>query len=109
MVAEGKFYQCLIGGDVLVGKPGILGPATITMPCPSASGSIQWKQEKLGCIAHASFLPPATTVNPTDALPPPPPPSTEIPTTTLEAEGVTMDKATMGKLADLAAERDAQH
>jgi hypothetical protein len=32
IVSEGDFYQALIGGDLLRGKPGVLGPATIIMP-----------------------------------------------------------------------------
>jgi predicted aspartyl protease len=32
VVSEGELYQALLGGDLLKGKPGILGPATITMP-----------------------------------------------------------------------------
>ena len=46
IVAEGQFYQCLLGGDILGGKLGILGPAKIEMPGASAPGSIQWKQER---------------------------------------------------------------
>jgi hypothetical protein len=40
VVSEGSFYQCLIGGDVLVGKQGVLGPATISMPGAGRRGSI---------------------------------------------------------------------
>ena len=46
IVAEGQFYQCLLGGDILGGKLGILGPAKIEMPGASTPGSIQWKQER---------------------------------------------------------------
>ena len=28
-LSEGDFYQCLLGGEILGGKPGILGPATV--------------------------------------------------------------------------------
>ena len=63
IVAEGQFYQCLLGGDVLGGKLGILGPARIEMPGASTAGFIQWKQERMGCIAVAPFLAPATQVN----------------------------------------------
>ena len=109
VVAEGKSYQCLLGGDILGGKPGILGPATIYMPGLADAGSILWKQDKMGCIACELFLAPATTLNPTSVLPPSPPPSTNglVPTTTLEAEGVQMESCMRKKLAGLAAERDA--
>lgn len=75
LVSEGSFYQCLIGGDILTGKQGILGPARIKMPCAGNPGHIQWKQDKMGCIATAPFLLPASSVHSTDALPPSPPPS----------------------------------
>ena len=90
------------------GKPGILGPATIHMPGLAETGSIQWKQDKMGCIAYAPFLAPATTMNPTDVLPSSPPPSTDVqvPATTLEAEGVSMEPTLRKKIAGLAAERD---
>jgi hypothetical protein len=58
LVSEGDFYQALVGGDILGGKAGILGPATIAMPGVGTAGSIQWKQEKAGCIAIADFLVP---------------------------------------------------
>lgn len=90
-----------------MGKPGFLGPATINMPSPTDIGSIQWMQEKLGCIAYANFIPPATHVNRNDVLPSPPPPSNEILPTTLQAEGVALDYTTMNKLTELAAARDA--
>ena len=108
LVSEGSFYQCLIGGDILTGKPGVLGPATITMPSPGDQGHIQWKQDKLGCIAYAPFLPPASSVHTTDALPPTPPPSPDLPKTTLSAEGVTLDHSTKTQLIKLAADRDRQ-
>jgi Aspartyl protease len=106
LVSEGNIYQGLIGSDVLMGKFEVLGPATIKMLSPGDQGHIQWKQDKLGCIAIASFLPPASSVHATKALPPLPPPSTNLPGTTLAAEGVTLDQATRESLAGMAAERD---
>ena len=63
----------------------------------------------MGCIACAPFLSPATTMNPTDVLATPPPPSTDVqvPSTTLEAEGVSMEPELRKKIAGLAKERDA--
>ncbi len=40
VVSEGEFYQCLLGMDILAGKPGTLGPATITVPCASQPGNV---------------------------------------------------------------------
>jgi hypothetical protein len=64
------------------------------MPGVGTRGTVQWKQEKAGCIAIADFLVAETSVKTTDVLPPPPP-KADIPveTTTLEAEGVKMDVA----------------
>ena len=41
-VSNGTFYQCLMGCDMLRGKSGILGPATITMS-DGKKGNIQWR------------------------------------------------------------------
>lgn len=62
----------------------------------------------MGCIAFAPFIPPPSSVHTTDALPPAPPPSQDLPTATLETEGVTMDAAAKQRLSELAAERDLQ-
>ena len=40
VVSVGDFYQALIGGDVLRGKAGILGPAQIVMSSSSTVGNI---------------------------------------------------------------------
>ncbi len=40
VVSGGEFYQCLLGMDILGGKPGILGPATVTVSAPGALGSV---------------------------------------------------------------------
>ena len=107
VVSEGELYQALLGGDLLKGKPGILGPATITMPGLNHQGAVQWKVEKQGCIAVADFLAPTATNN--SVLPKPPPPANDqSKDTTFEAEGVRMDKASKDKLKALAKERDAQ-
>ena len=95
-VSEGEFYQCLIGGDLLNGKQGMLGPAVILLGGGRANGNVQWKQPKSGCVAIAEFLrptPSANAVGPT--LPSSPPPANRyspsaIPPTTLEAEGVAL-------------------
>ena len=39
-VSEGDFYQCLLGGDILGGKPGILGPATVQMSSHTTVGNV---------------------------------------------------------------------
>lgn len=62
------------------------------MPGAGTGGSIQWKQEKAGCIAVADFLVPETSAKTTDVLPPPPPKADpSVTPTTLEAEGVRME------------------
>ena len=43
VVSEGEFYQCLLGMDILAGKPGVLGPATITVPSANSLGTVQWR------------------------------------------------------------------
>ena len=43
VVSVGDFYQALIGGDILGGKPGVLGPAQIVMSSPTTVGNIQWR------------------------------------------------------------------
>lgn len=73
VVSEGELYQALLGGDLLKGKPGILGPAIITMSGLNQRGSVQWKAEKQGCIAVADFLAPTDANN--AVLPAPPPPA----------------------------------
>jgi hypothetical protein len=93
-VSEGDFYQCLLGGDVLSGKPGILGPATIQMSSHNTVGNVQWRQLKGGCIAIADLIHPTASVNPADVLPPPPPSAqTQVQKTTLKKEGVTLSGA----------------
>ena len=42
VVSDGDFYQCLLGMDILAGKPGVLGPATIHIGGSRTAGSIQW-------------------------------------------------------------------
>ena len=39
-VSEGYFYQCLLDGDILGGKPGILGPATLQMSSHPTVGNV---------------------------------------------------------------------
>jgi predicted aspartyl protease len=43
VVSVGVFHQALIGGDILVGKPGVLGSARIIMLSLTAVGNIQWR------------------------------------------------------------------
>ncbi len=43
VVSEGEFYQCLLGMDILAGKPGVLGPASITVPSANSLGTVQWR------------------------------------------------------------------
>ena len=107
-VSTGAFYQALLGCDLLEGKPGVLGPATISM---GDGGSVQWKQEKIGCIAVAPLLRKAASVNPASAeyLPPPPPqPAPTRPIVTLKDAGVKMDATKLAEMAALAKERDEQ-
>lgn len=42
-VSAGSFYQGLLGCDILYGKPGILGPATVQLGGPGVEGSLQWR------------------------------------------------------------------
>ena len=72
---------------------------------------MQWRQEKLGCIAEATFLRRTATVNPasSERLPPPPPqPAPSEPKITLEKAGVKLDPAKRKELSALAKERDQQ-
>ena len=93
-VLEGDFYQYLLGGDILGGKPGILGPATIHMSSHQTVGNVQWRQLKGGCIAIADLIHPTASVNPANVLPPPPPAApAHFEQTTLKKEGVTLSGA----------------
>ena len=111
-VSEGEFYQCLIGGDLLNGKQGMLGPAVISLGGRRANGNVQWKQPKSGCVAIAEFLRPTPSTNvvgPT--IPPAPPPANRypvsaIPTSTFEAKGVTLSPTHLDQLRKIAYERD---
>jgi hypothetical protein len=40
IVSEGDFYQCLLGGDILGGKPRILGAAQIIMSSHTTVGNV---------------------------------------------------------------------
>ena len=95
-VSEGEFYQCLIGGDLLNGKPGMLGPAVISLGVGRASGNVQWRQPKSGCVAIAEFLRPTPSKNAVGPkLPPAPTPANRYPqsailASTFDAKGVTL-------------------
>ncbi len=105
-VSEGSFYQALLGCELLEGKTGILGPATISM---GAGGSIQWSQEKLGCIAVAKFMPKSASVNAAAGKPfAPPPAATGEPAVTFDQVGVKLDAKHKRELSALAKERDQQ-
>ena len=41
-VSSGDFYQALLGCDLLKGKPGILGPATLKM-AHDCSGTLEFE------------------------------------------------------------------
>ncbi len=104
-VSAGDFYQALLGCDLLNGKRGILGSATVVM-----GDCVQWKQEKAGCIAVAEFLAKTPSANAAGGwLPPPPPPAgSAVVQTTFEQEGVKLDAKNMEELRRLAVERDEQ-
>ena len=73
---------------------------------------MQWRQQKSGCIALASFIfqqPVVASVR-DDYLPPPPPKVSfpAAPPTTLEAEGVKLEPQHRADLSTLAKERDEQ-
>ena len=111
LVSAGEFYQALLGCDLLQGKSGVLGPAIITMKGPNQPGTVQWKQEKVGCIAVATILEDSPTVNNAKGKLPPPPktkPPAATPPTTLAAEGVNLEAAKRNELAALALEQDQQ-
>ena len=55
-VLDAQFYQALIGCDLLQGKAGVLGPATIQMGMGNRAGTIQWHHKKGQSIAIANFL-----------------------------------------------------
>lgn len=98
----------MLGGDVLGGKPGILGPATIQLSSHNAVGNVQWRQLKGGCIAIADLIHPTASVNPAEVLPSKPPAApAQFQKTTLKKEGVTLSAAQMTQLEGLAKERDA--
>ena len=111
-VSSGDFYQGLLGCDLLKGKPGILGAATVIMEGDKQEGSIQWKQVKAGCIATTNFIAAQHSVGAAsgEKLPPPPPrtPAQQDQPTTFEAQGVTLSGNNLQDLRKLALERDEQ-
>lgn len=72
-VQKAPFYQALLGCDLLMGKAGVLGPATINLGVDTSTGSVHWPQLRAHSILVSPFLEKTASANPAyGALPPPP-------------------------------------